>query len=249
MNTHHNNPSASHTAYSQTSGHTAGYSPSAPPSVDYPPPPPPPQYVAPNPSGSYAPTGYPQATPFTMPTNTGAPNGFYPGTQPVGAPQGSASLPHPHTSALPPSLPQGTLQMFAAGGFSDIGSKIEPVPAATVTAANAGSRLTDLKRKFNELQRKRSSYHTRQAANGGVAAASALFTFGTSLLVQGPLGVHNRNRLQQIIRAMRECIEQINALRKAFSHTPGWQNSEKVVQCDPKAFSKALNRQELQGDL
>ncbi len=139
--------------------------------------------------------------------------------------------------------------MPEAGAFADMGSKILPVPAATVNAANASGRLVDLKRKFNELQRKRESYHNRQAANGGVAVASALLTVGTSLLFQGPAAIHQRNRLQQIVRAMRECVEQINALRKAFGRTPGWQNSERVVQCDRNAFTKALNRQELHGDL
>lgn len=140
--------------------------------------------------------------------------------------------------------------MSAAGAFHDLKTKVEPVPEQAVDATNAATRLLNLKRKFNELQKKRASYHTRQAANGGVAAASVLFTAGTSLLVQGPAAIHQRNRLQQIVKAMRECISQINMLRAKFSDkVADWDAQEKMVELDEKAFSKAIKRAEVQGML
>lgn len=186
-----------------------------------------------------------------MPPDADPSNADYHGASSAGASQGPASLPHPpaHTPATHSFNRSCTLPMTAAGGFSDLASRIDPVPAATVNAASARMRLTQLKNKFNQLQRKRASYHGRQAANGGVAVASALFTAGGSLLVQGPAALHQRNRLQQIVRAMRECLEQINLLRNIFGDTAGWATVEEAVQCDPNAFTNALNRQELHGDL
>ena len=202
---------------------------------------PPYSHQPPSTNRAFAPTGYPQATPYNMTANVEPPNPYYAGAPDTGSSHGSASHPQPGYG--------GTLQLPEAGGFSDMGSKIRPVPAATVNLTNAGVRLVHLKHKFNELQSKCASYHGRQAANGEVAVASAIFTGGSSLLLQGPAAIHQRNRLQQIVHAMRECIEQINELHRAFAHTPGWEESECIVQCDRNAFTKAINRQELHGEL
>ena len=154
-----------------------------------------------------------------------------------------------HFSAVMVEDHRSTLYMATAGGFSDLATVIDPVPEATVNATNAAARLVDLKRKFNELQMERKSYHDRQTLNASVALGAALFTLGGSLLMHGPAAIHQRNRLKQIVSAMRECIGQINTLRNAFSQMDGWDVADKIVLCDIEAFTYALSRDELKGDL
>lgn len=141
------------------------------------------------------------------------------------------------------------MSMTAAGGFKDMTGHVKPVAAASVDASNAPERLVALKEKINELQKKRTSYHARQGVNGAPMTASAFFTSGTSLFVQVPGAIHQHRRLQQILRSIRECIVQINALRGNFDYLPGWMNAEGEVQIIEKVFSNALNRVELDGML
>jgi hypothetical protein len=144
----------------------------------------------------------------------------------------------------------GGLQFKPVGGFKDMNSQIFDVPEGTVTDVNdAGNRLFALKSKLNELQAKFDSYKTRQMANGGVAAASALFTFGTSLLVQGPAAVHQHSRMQTIKRAMGPCIDQINTLRECFGQDPSWHEREATVQISQTVFSGGVDRNALKGGL
>jgi hypothetical protein len=144
----------------------------------------------------------------------------------------------------------GGLQLKSVGGFKDMNSQIFDLAEVTITNVNdAGNRLFALKSKLNELQAKHDSYKSRQMANGGVAAASALFTFGTSLLVQGPAAVHQHSRMQTIKRAMSPCIEQINMLRECFGNDPSWQEREVTVQITEKVFSGGINRNDLKGGL
>lgn len=125
---------------------------------------------------------------------------------------------------------------------------VYPVPAETVTILNASTRLLNLKRKFNELQKARARYHERQAKNGAVASATLVFTAGTSLLIQGPAAVHQRNRLQRIVKAMRECIGQIITLRIRFRNVVSdWDTQEAMVRLDEAAFSKSLKHVEVDG--
>lgn len=138
------------------------------------------------------------------------------------------------------------ISMLAVGGFGDFTSRIDPVPEAVITEETAGARLLVLKRKFNELQRKRDSYHGQMAANGGVAAASAMFTAGASLLVLGPAAVHQHRRVHEILAAMRECIEQINGLRNTFGELSTWLTIENSVSLSSEAFKKnQLSKDEL----
>lgn len=204
------------------------------------PPPVPQGYPAATPHGNYSPSPAPSAPPADLPPPPSTPQYVANAT--------TSSMP---SSAAPSGANSGfEVAMSEAGAFADLKTKVEPIPAASVTAANAATRLLNLKRKFNELQKKRASYHARQAANGGVAAASALFTAGTSLLLQGPAAIHQRNRLQQIVKAMRECIAQINTLRTKFREAvPDWDAQEALVPLDEAAFSKAIKRAEVHGPL
>jgi hypothetical protein len=145
---------------------------------------------------------------------------------------------------------EGCLSFRPVGGFKDMNSQIFDVPEGAVKDVNdAGNRLFALKSKLNELQAKYESYKTRQMANGGVAAASALFTFGTSLLVQGPAAVHQHSRMQAIKRAMGPCIEQINMLRECFGNDPSWQEREATVQISQTVFGGGVDRNSLKGGL
>lgn len=140
------------------------------------------------------------------------------------------------------------LYQAEAGNFKDLIGRITGVPAANVTGENAPQRLVALKRKVNELQKKRESYHTRQVGNGTVGVAAAVFTGGGSLLLQGPAAIHQRNRLKQLVRAIRDCIEQINILRSSFGHLSQWTTVENQEKLNSKVFTKVIKREELKGD-
>ncbi len=131
---------------------------------------------------------------------------------------------------------EGHIEMQCVGGFADLRSVVEPVPEAMITQETAGKRLVQLKHKFNELQKKREWYHVQIKAHGGVAAASMVLTGGASVLLHGPAAVHQRNKVKEILAAMRECIEQINGLRESFGESPGWLIVDNSVGLDEEAF-------------
>lgn len=148
-------------------------------------------------------------------------------------------------------LNRRALQMVAAGGFKDLSSRVQELPAARVQGIDeALTRVLALKEKVNELQKKRVHYHGHISANAGVAAASAIFTAGTSLIVQGAGGLHQYNRLRQIVRSMKECLDQINQLRAEFDAAPGWEVLEGQVRIVEKVFSgSGIDRKHLHGSL
>lgn len=222
-----------------------------------------PQYVAPNPTGAYMAAAYPVNTPPPPPPPPGEPSvaGAIPSAPPAESadtlPTASDPLAHFDNSGSSfnagagddAPVPPGCLRMDDAGAFSDLMSKVKPVSAGIVTRETAAERLVALKEKFNELQKVRAQYHKKQVMSGAATAGGALFSLGFSVIVGGASAVHQRNRLQQLIKAMRQCIEQINLLRAEYaSNTKGWDDAEKRVLLEAKAFSKALNRNELHGD-
>lgn len=138
----------------------------------------------------------------------------------------------------------------AVGAFKDLQTSIAPVPADTIVGGiHAASRLTKLKRKLNELQVKRKSYWLRQGGTMGAGAAGAWVSLGGSFVLSSAAALHQRNRLAQIKRAMREVIQQINQLRTIYSEDEEWQVAERAVRIDSKVFSKDIARVELWGDL
>ena len=142
------------------------------------------------------------------------------------------------------------VELGEVGEFKDkfiLGSDVEGLAAITVDETSAPGRLVALKNKFNELQIKRSTMHKRQGANVGISA----ITLGPLSLVSGVASaVHQKKRIDDILEQMKECINQINALRAAFGDTNGWKTTEKQCIIDEKAFNKeALDRKLLVGSL
>lgn len=150
------------------------------------------------------------------------------------------------------NLPEGAraLSVSAVGAFKDLQTSIAPVPADTVVGGvQAASRMTKLKRKLNELQAKRKSYWLRQGGTMGAGAAGAWVSLGGSVVLSSAAALHQRNRLAQIKRSMREVIQQINQLRTIYNEDEELQTAERAVRIDPKVFSKDITRIELWGDL
>lgn len=142
------------------------------------------------------------------------------------------------------------LSVSAVGAFKDLQTSIAPVPSDTVVGGvHAASRLTKLKRKLNELQAKRRAYWLRQGGTMGAGAVGSWVSLGGSVVLSSAAALHQRNRLAQIKRAMREVIQQINQLRTIYSEDEEWQVAERAVRIDPKVFSKDISRVELWGDL
>lgn len=158
----------------------------------------------------------------------------------------NASEPNIPTSPITPAATSsysiaddGThLEMGEVGNFEDLTSLIKGVPSAVVTSETAGERLIALKTKFNQLQKKRESYHTQMRGTGGIGAAAGLVTGGVGLFVAAPAVLHQHNQVQKIIKAMRECIEQINGLRTSFADSPNWHMVDNSVKLSEEAFRK-----------
>lgn len=138
----------------------------------------------------------------------------------------------------------------AVGYFKDMFGHIEGLEEEDVeNVEQAASRLVKLKMKINELQMKRESYWTRQVTNAGVAGPSAILTLGTSLLVQGPAAVHQKNRLEQLCREMKGALKQVGKLREVFGGDGRWGDAESTVTIREKVFKHGISRAELRGDL
>lgn len=163
------------------------------------------------------------------------------------------TMPQQHTLAdLEDAAAHGVrvLSVSAVGAFKDLQTSIAAVPSdALVGSVEAAARLAKLKRKLNELQSKRKSYWLRQGGTAGAGAAGLWVTLGGSVVLSSAAALHQRNRLSQIKRAMREVIQQINQVRAVFAGEDDWQAAESAVRIDPKVFTKDINRVELWGDL
>lgn len=157
----------------------------------------------------------------------------------------------PITPEMMAELNRRALQMVACGAFKDLSSRVQEMPAARIQGIDeALTRVLALKEKINELQKKRVHYHGHLSANAGVAAASAIFTAGTSLIFQGAGGLHQYNRLRQIVRAMKDCLDQVNQLRAEFDTAPGWEVLEGQVRIVEKVFGgSGIDRSYLHGNL
>lgn len=138
----------------------------------------------------------------------------------------------------------------AVGGLVEMSGQIAPLPQMTITnAVQGGERLVMLKTRVNELGGKVEVYRRQQVANGGVAVASAVLTFGTSLLVQGPAAVHLNNQMNKGKRAISECLGQINKLRQVYGNHPDWWQAEQVVHIQDRVFVGGISRSELKGPM
>lgn len=141
------------------------------------------------------------------------------------------------------------------GGFKDLFGIIVELPSETVyDHVNAAKRLGKLKVKVNQLQARRESYWHRQTANAVVAAPAAVLSLGVSAVLQGPMAVHQRNRLEQLERCLCNAIWQINKLRglfKQFAESPEWNQAEGTTRINKKVFGRrsGIQREELEGEL
>ncbi len=141
-----------------------------------------------------------------------------------------------------------SISLKSVGGFKDkLGTDIEPLPSIVVDANSAGVRLVALKQKFNELQDKRKSLHKRQ----GIVAGASVAKGGKAGVLGGTIsGIHQRNRITEVIEEMEECIDQINTLRAAFGSIPGWLTAEAQCKINEKSFDKkVIDRKTLKGGL
>ena len=124
---------------------------------------------------------------------------------------------------------------------------VEGLDAIIVDKTSAPGRLLALKRKFNELQIKRSTMHRRQGAN---VALRVVIPTPFSLVSGAASALKQKKRIDDILKQMKECINQINALRAAFGDIKNWAIVEGQCIIDEKAFNKeALDRKLLIGSL
>lgn len=151
-------------------------------------------------------------------------------------------------SALP--SPQAPLLLLAVGGFKDIRKDVQSVPEETITSIEGGAkRLHRLKEKLNELQEIRSSYWNKQGAAAGAGAVGAVLTLGVAVAATGATAIHNRNRLEQVKKSMRDVIQQINKLRSVYAHDPTWSKLDSAVVVNAVVFTKGIDRNEIWGEL
>lgn len=221
--------------------------PSAPPLL-----PPPPrandfEYVIMVPA-SAAPTFYPRPTDMhadDAPSPAAAPAYAHVETQVAPDEEWEEQVEEWHENEL------GQLTLHEVGEFHDLYARLPAVPAETVyDVLSAMHRLCVLKMRLNELQRMRRGYWLRQGGTLGLGMGAAWATVGLSVVVASMSGLHQRNRIAQIKRAMRGVIVQINRLRVAFGTHPDWALAELRVVIDERVFTRGgISRNELAGDL
>lgn len=154
----------------------------------------------------------------------------------------------PQDATTVPKLDITDGQFPVAGFYKDLLKKIRPVPAEKVTTSHqAAKRLLSLKKKVNELQKRRQHYWKRQAVRSCALVASA----GSGIIVTSFVAVYQHRRLTELKQAIADLIGQINELRRLFAteEDPEWARIENKVRVDRKIFIGGIGRHELEGEL
>lgn len=145
-----------------------------------------------------------------------------------------------------------SLVLPEVGAYKDLRSKnkLRALPnISVINGESAVRRLVDLKNRLNELHRIRKGYWAKQGASVGAGVASAALTMGVGLVASGVAVVHQCNRLEQVKKAMRAVILQINQLRANFAGDGACLAAECQVNIEKSVFSKGIARSELSGSL
>lgn len=153
-------------------------------------------------------------------------------------------------SPLPPLPPPKSLQVSSVRGFSDMTCEIPGLTATTLTGVgDASKRLVALKQIINQCQKKRESYWGRQMANGSWSVGLGLLSGGLSVPFSALAGLHQRDRLKQLVGVIYQAIFQINMVRSVFRNEERWDEVEDLIAITGAVFTHKIERSDLQGPL
>lgn len=114
------------------------------------------------------------------------------------------------------------LHLSAVSGFRNLEwGHIDELPAISVDETTAGERLVALKKKFNQLQKRVETCHRQLDHYPGEGIDCLCCILGYLL---GNSQMHDKwwiqNLIKELTAELKKCIEQINALRAAYSDQP-----------------------------
>lgn len=117
------------------------------------------------------------------------------------------------------------------------------------TGAEAGARLISLKRRVNDLQLLRRGYWTKQGVVAAAGATSVVFTAGLGMIASAGAGMHQRNKLEGVKKAIVAAVEQINEIRTEFAGDMHVHRADSSLRIAEDVFTRGLNRELLKGEL
>lgn len=139
------------------------------------------------------------------------------------------------------------LTMPAVGSYKDVLNEEFVVPQAVIrTVAQARACETMLKQKVNELQNVRMWLWLKQAGIRIFGVVGGVFTFGAATVAAAGGSLRQRNHLQQVKRALRQALMQINELcASEVAATDTWTALPSPAMIEESVFTRGIDRAEL----